>query len=298
MVLPLATRIVEQMAEWDPKPVLVLMGGEPLLHPDWSEVVRRAKHAGLPVHIITNGTPVHAQAETIAECAPDRLSISLDGPREVHDSIRGQGTFDRVVAGIAAVAEHRNRHDQDLPQLHVAATICEATYRSLAQLAHLLRAYPITELSIQHLYFVTKDQLAAHWAVQEEALDFPPLTMEGVPADPGEIDGDRLVREIETLKSMALPFQLRFSPDYPVEEVREYYADLEGYRRKTPLKCRFIWEVTTIYPDGAVTPCMNYLAGRIGESSLNEIWNSRRYRRFRLWNERHGRFPACQRCCN
>jgi MoaA/NifB/PqqE/SkfB family radical SAM enzyme len=122
--------------------------------------------------------------------------------------------------------------------------------------------------------------------------------MDGIPDSPGEIDPEELVEELRKIQSKDLPFPVRFHPDYPMEELASYYGDADGYRRTVPERCRFIWEITTIYPDGRVTPCMSFPAGLAGEQSLREIWNSPGYREFRTWCDRRGRLPACHRCCN
>src|SRR5438874_4836148 len=96
--------------------VLTFFGGEPLLNlPVMYELAERAWQAAtdrgvaLYVNIITNGlllTP-----EVVDRMLPFGLNgvkITLDGDKDTHNRMRplrgGQGTFDRIVANIRAVA--------------------------------------------------------------------------------------------------------------------------------------------------------------------------------------------------
>ena len=81
---------------------LGLVGGEPLLRDDIGEVIAYAKDKGLVVTVCTNGYSI---PEKIEELKPlDIIIVSLDGPKEIHESQRGKGTFDLALGGIEAAA--------------------------------------------------------------------------------------------------------------------------------------------------------------------------------------------------
>lgn len=82
--------------------VLILSGGEPLLHPDLFAISRRARELGFYVGLSTNGTRIDARnIERIAEVGYDYVGISLDGMRATHDRFRRQaGAFDAALRGI------------------------------------------------------------------------------------------------------------------------------------------------------------------------------------------------------
>ena len=87
------------------QPILILSGGEPLMRPDIYPIARYATDADLIVALATNGTLIDdAVAEQIKRSGIRRVSISFDGPdAATHDSFRGQGAFDRAVAGMEAL---------------------------------------------------------------------------------------------------------------------------------------------------------------------------------------------------
>ncbi|MBA3008627.1 MAG: radical SAM protein [Proteobacteria bacterium] len=85
-----------------PKTNLVLLGGEPTLHPDLYLVVREARRLGFrSITIDTNGYLFHNILDKITPDDLDFLSFSLDGATpDTNDKIRGKGSYDAVLSGI------------------------------------------------------------------------------------------------------------------------------------------------------------------------------------------------------
>lgn len=83
-------------------PVLILSGGEPLLHPDIFNISRRAKDMGFYVALSTNGTKISAaNIDEIAAINYQYIGVSLDGIKDTHDRFRRvQGSFDQALHGI------------------------------------------------------------------------------------------------------------------------------------------------------------------------------------------------------
>lgn len=75
-------------------------GGEPTLHPQFSEVLHAISEAGLTVSFVTNGWHFERVWPALQEnrAAVSHVAFSLDGvTREDHDRWRGKGSFDRLV---------------------------------------------------------------------------------------------------------------------------------------------------------------------------------------------------------
>jgi MoaA/NifB/PqqE/SkfB family radical SAM enzyme len=83
---------------------LGIFGGEPLVRNDIHQIVAHAKNKGLVVHLYTNGNQVKDKLDTIKLL--DGLFISLDGPEEIHDQLRGKGNYRRVIEAIEAARRH------------------------------------------------------------------------------------------------------------------------------------------------------------------------------------------------
>ncbi len=76
--------------------IMLWMGGEPLLKP---EVLRQGTRLFQRNHVTTNGTL------DLIELPRTIYVISIDGPPEINDAIRGKGTFDKVMKTLCRVPE-------------------------------------------------------------------------------------------------------------------------------------------------------------------------------------------------
>jgi MoaA/NifB/PqqE/SkfB family radical SAM enzyme len=77
-----------------------LDGGEPLTHPHIGEIVDWLVERRIPVSMNTNGILVLRRLNIIRKLSG--VTISLDGPRDNHDALRGAGSHDRAIAAATA----------------------------------------------------------------------------------------------------------------------------------------------------------------------------------------------------
>jgi len=83
-------------------PVLILSGGEPLLHPDIFKISQRAKDMGFYLALSSNGTLITQEnIKQIADINYQYVGVSLDGIGQTHDKFRQkQGSFSESLMGI------------------------------------------------------------------------------------------------------------------------------------------------------------------------------------------------------
>lgn len=85
---------------------LTLSGGEPLLRRDLLDILSYAAPR-VPTFLATNGTLIDDDLAAGLSRLKLRIQISLDGASaEVHDAIRGPGTFERTMHGIDLLRRH------------------------------------------------------------------------------------------------------------------------------------------------------------------------------------------------
>jgi len=73
---------------------LILLGGEPTMHPELPAIIRAAKSMRYAVTVDSNGYLFHNLLDRISPQELDYLSFSLDGPdAAINDPIRGDGVF-------------------------------------------------------------------------------------------------------------------------------------------------------------------------------------------------------------
>jgi radical SAM protein with 4Fe4S-binding SPASM domain len=82
-------------------PSFSLTGGEPFLRSDFFNIVEDIAGRGFAVFVLSNGTVIDRdRARKLAALGVKGVQVSMEGPREVHDQIRGSGSFAAAVAGI------------------------------------------------------------------------------------------------------------------------------------------------------------------------------------------------------
>lgn len=96
-----ARKWLELFSHPSKKTNLIILGGEPTLHPDLSFIIREAKKLKYFVTVDTNGFLFHDILEKTNPQVLDFISFSLDGPNaQVNDPIRGEGVFEKCTQGI------------------------------------------------------------------------------------------------------------------------------------------------------------------------------------------------------
>jgi len=129
-------------------PVLILSGGEPLLHPDIFDIARRSKDMGFYTALSTNGTLIDENnIEQIAAMGFDYLGISIDGIAETHDKFRRkEGAFAASIKGL------RLCHDQGI-KVGLRFTMTQDNAEQLPQLLTLMDDEKIDKFYFSHLNY-------------------------------------------------------------------------------------------------------------------------------------------------
>ena len=89
---------------YDRLPYFYITGGDPILHPDFWELLALLKEHDIPFTIL--GNPFHLTDEVclrLREYGCQKYQLSLDGMRETHDWFRKPGSFDCTLEKIACI---------------------------------------------------------------------------------------------------------------------------------------------------------------------------------------------------
>jgi MoaA/NifB/PqqE/SkfB family radical SAM enzyme len=84
---------------------LGLTGGEPLLRDDLQLIIAHARRRRLFVTVFTNGLLVERRLATLE--GVDAVLLSVDGPKELHDAQRGDGSHAAVLRALEVLREAR-----------------------------------------------------------------------------------------------------------------------------------------------------------------------------------------------
>ena len=129
-------------------PVLILSGGEPLLHPDIFPISRRAKDMGFYVALSSNGTKITAEnIKAIADIDYQYIGVSLDGIKETHDRFRRvKGSFDEAMRGVQLCLEKGIK-------VGIRFTLTQDNALDFPALLQLMDDYDIDKFYLSHLNY-------------------------------------------------------------------------------------------------------------------------------------------------
>ncbi len=83
-------------------------GGEPMLREDIIRILEETKKRGISTEMNSTGARIPENMLALLQCL-DFLKISLDGPEDVHDFVRGNGSFRMAMAAALAARKARMR---------------------------------------------------------------------------------------------------------------------------------------------------------------------------------------------
>jgi MoaA/NifB/PqqE/SkfB family radical SAM enzyme len=241
---------------------VVLSGGEPLMHSQFVALCRFLRQEGIRITLLTAGVSLAKRARDVAYNVDDVI-VSLDGPRAVHDSIRGvRSAYDLLAAGIVNLLSLR-------PELKITArtTVQKLNHNVLCDTVD-----AALELDLSGISFLAADVSSSAFNREQawpvERIEGVGLSKSDVRALEAEIEAviDRFAREIQSgyiaesamkLRRIAAHFRAQIGEEQPV----------------APL-CNAPWVSAVLSHDGSVRPCFFHSPiGNIHQESLERVVN-------------------------
>lgn len=202
---------------------IILTGGEPTLHPDFPKFFRRLAEAGCFIYICTNGLLIKRYFELFSEFSEQlAFLISIDGPGEIHDSIRGKGTFRKTIQGIEMLAKGKREEGKGW-LIGVENTMMAKNLDQATELLQICEKSGVDWIIYNHLWVV---DLIARSEYHKFCEDYQVVPNSYTGFDMGDFSHDYIEKVIETLATLrAYPAQIPvlFGPDYTDDELRKYY---------------------------------------------------------------------------
>ncbi len=118
---------------------LLLSGGEPLLHPHFWKINEILREYPFRSILLSNGTLI--TKETAKKLCVHEVQVSLDGMKEGHESMRGEGTFEKTLQAIDTLQEANIR-------VSVATMIHQKNLKEFDKLAFLVQSKNIGEWNV------------------------------------------------------------------------------------------------------------------------------------------------------
>jgi len=118
---------------------IILSGGEPLLYSRFEHLCNLIRDFQGHVRLSTNGILIPKYIDVFDK--KDGIQVSVDGDRETHDRIRGNGSYDRAIAALECLKEHGTRRS-------IGFALCKLNYHCIDHIIELCKRYGCTMLNL------------------------------------------------------------------------------------------------------------------------------------------------------
>jgi MoaA/NifB/PqqE/SkfB family radical SAM enzyme len=277
-----------------------LTGGEIFMRKDIMSVLDLFKEKGYACgYLTTNGTIITAErAEALADLAAagflKHISVSIDGPGELHDAARGlRGTFERTCTGLRRLQDAARRKRAPL-RVSINTTVAHESLDALDQMVDVAEQLGVDAIGLNHLMYSTPEEVAE--TVRLIGASDVSVISTFVTADPG-LDVEVVRQKVAALEEKCRRNNVRFDfrPKVHPQLIDNYYtpgARLEG-------RCLYPFLHARVSFSGKVyfCPFIRVEVGDLTQSSLEDVWNGERYVGMRRALVENGIFPVCRRCC-
>lgn len=286
-------RIIHQIAT--SKPRIHLSGGEPFMYKPILDLIALIKQHDLFLTITTNGTFLEQHAADIVRMNINRIHVSIDGPKEIHDAVRGvPGTYDRVIAGLHKLCALKKRA---LPVIRINSMVNLAdpnANRAVLDIAHEIRAESVQLL---HPLFTSSEALTQHAELLKNTLgqDINYWHSADVP-QVAPHDYNQMVSTLEQMQKISrIPVEV--FPHLNREQLRAYYTHDTTFNQLYHGACQAMWYTATILSNGDVESCPDYVVGNCQVTPFQKLWNNDVMRELRKRIHRRNFFSVCRACC-
>ena len=277
-----------------------LTGGEIFMRKDIMSVLNLFREKGYACgYLTTNGTIINEErANALADLAAagflKHISVSVDGPGELHDAARGlKGTFERTCAGLRRLQEAARRKQAPL-RVSINTTVAHESLAALDQMVDVAEELGVDAIGLNHLMYSTPEEVAE--TVRLIGAPDASVIATYVTSDPGldiEVVRTKVAALQEKCRRKNVLFDYR--PKVHAQLLDNYYtpgAKLEG-------RCLYPFLHARVSFSGKVyfCPFIRVEVGDLTRSTLEEVWNSEKYVSMRRSLVENGIFPVCRRCC-
>lgn len=290
--------VVDQLAPQ--KPLIHISGGEPFIRDDMIDIIEYISRKDMSVSTNSNGTLLSEdRLERIARMKNLTINFSIDGPREVHDKIRGNGVFDKTTSTLRRLLELRG--NTIYPSIKTTTTFSPLILGRIDELIRYLQDdVGVDALRMQHVWFTDKAHAEEHKRVLKRAFGTDERGAYSHVMPPYDPDyANELAKEIKRVEKTKYSKPVFMHPKLTKEQIVRYYMDLSFKKRD---RCFLAWASIIIKANGDVMFCpdewmTDFKLGNVRNKRIDEMWNGKKAIKFREELYKRRLFPACARCC-
>ena len=232
----LLARLYTFLREWQPRQVLV-SGGEPALHPRFTEVIDNLAAFTPKVSLITNGLLLASLAAQAIEKIAD-FYISFDAPdRETYKTIRGVDGFEKLAAGMA-----RLRTIAPKPAIVARCTLQRDNVRLIPELVGAAKRMGFDSIS-----FLGVDINSDSFSRDVHGMTNVSGTL------PSRDDLEKMANDVDAIS--ATPDGFIEGGVEKLQQILHYFHALLGDTGFPPTRCNAPWVSVVVQTSGKIRGC-------------------------------------------
>lgn len=290
--LDIFKRVVDEVQQ--DRPFMAINSTEPLMYKPLPEAVEHCTRRGLKTGVTTGAYALPKHADALALAGLSRLTVSIDGPPDVHNYIRGRNdSFEQAYAGIESFAAASQRLGTT-PEIYINCTITNLNHHRLVDFYKSIASLPVTTINFTYMWFIDPDTAIEHNGIYGDRYNVTPSCYSEW-IDPRAVDVAVLHDQISQLKGRD---KVHLSPDFSKEQLATYFHHPNDYINEAA-RCLASWFFLQVLADGNVivyTRCHSESVGNVNTQSISEIWNGRKINHWRGFIRQAGKMPMCKRC--
>lgn len=269
---------------------------EPLLTPNLGEMIKLIKKEGHFTHVITNGFLLPKKAKELVDAGLDSIQISLDGPEELHDKIRGEGFYKEAIKGIKLLNKYSNI------RVVINYTIINLNDSYILDfLKDINKEVKIDLVKFQFMDFVSEEMMKKQ--NENYPIKHTESCISGI-VDPRKVNVKKVSEQLSSIKLSDYKNikEISIIPYIISEKEIAEYFDVAGNKIKGNSRCVLPWHSFAFTTDGKLLVhmrCFNYVYGDFTKNNLKEIFvKGKKIKWFRKQLKKADYcFPVCTHCC-
>ena len=303
--LDLDIAIFERLLE-ETRPVrsrLYLWGGEPLVHRNIERILELLEQDPRETVICTNAYFIVKHINALCRISENLdLLIAVEGFQCEHDSLRGEGSFDKVMSTIDELLRLRAL-GRFKGKVSIHTVINDRMIGRLYELVELFESKAIDLVLLCFPWYISEETSQEMDAFVLDKFDWLIDLAKGrhnwdafkYHIAPESVDA--LIADLSRINSRTWTTKVRYQPGLEFDEI-EAFVRGKSMTARCATTCQVLHTRADITPDGNVSACKffsEFSVGNLRDQTLGTLWQSEQYDRIR---QTFGQqlSPACSKC--
>jgi radical SAM protein with 4Fe4S-binding SPASM domain len=279
-------KLAKELCEFGPKQLTISGGGEPLIRMKLAaKIMNIVKSSGIEGAIITNGTLTTSNfAKKLVEIGWDEYRVSLHSPNSEMDKfLRGRESFFLTIKGIEKINYFKKLFKTPFPRTEIWMVLTRYNFMEIEKMIELAKKIEVNGISLK---MVNEPNEEKKFSLSLHQLNW-------------------LKNNYHKYQKKAEEYEIRLRTLFSFDDFFSKKKNkITKKGKKNNILCLIPFKELVIFADGRVSPCCNFFNMKKDEfaieditcKSLNEVWFSEKFNKFRELMLRGDLIEKCKEC--